>query len=117
MFDADVFVFHLLGFLFRIEEDLLQPSCRVHVLSTSGNLRQLVDLAFQSPDDLARVHFHELEQLRDQSVLLHKERQMKMFSIYLLMTFFYCYILTVYYCTLCILCVFFYVHKPHLRMV
>ena len=117
MLDADVFVFHLFGFLFCIKEDLLQSPCRVHILSASGNLRQLVDLAFQSSDKLTRVHFHELEQFRDQPVLLHQECQMKMLPIDLLMSFFYCYILTIYYRTLCILCVFFYVHKPHLRLV
>ena len=110
MFYADVFILQLPRLLLRVEQKLLEPSGRIHLVRASADLRQFVQLCLNRAYDFAYVDIGIGQQFRDQPVLLLQQRHMEMFPVDLLMPLLNGDVLAIDDRLLCFLCVFLDVH-------
>ena len=111
MFHADILILELLCFLFRIQQQLIQTTGSIHVVCRSGYLRKFFQFFLQVTDHGRYIHIHVGQQLADESVLLLQQRHMQMLTFQNLMSLGNGDILAVHDSLLCILCIFFYIHK------
>ena len=110
MLYADIFILEFLRDFLCSHQKLRKSSGRIHIVRVAGYLRQLFQFLLNISNHCGRVHIHVLEQLRDQSVLLHQKRHVQMFPIQHLMSLGNRDILTVHNSLLRVLRIFFNVH-------
>ena len=113
MLYADIFILELICVFLRVDQDLVESAGGIDIICCAGDLRQLFDLLLQFCNHIRRICFHIFEQFRNQSILLHQQRQVQVFAVQHLVPFGNCNILAVHNRTLCVLCKSFYIHRVH----